>query len=132
MWAAHPAVSVGCDLVALSEIEESERLFGDRYLRRIFTDSEIAYCTGPHRTERLAARFAAKEAVIKALRLTDVATPLREIEIGHTNGVPIVQLHGSMAVLAGERKVGEISISLSHTDCHAMALAAASSVAPHH
>ncbi len=119
-------VTVGCDVVALHEIRESENAFGERFLRRVFTDQEIAYCSGPDHTARLAARFAAKEAVIKALTLTDVATPLREIEVvGDEMGIPRLMLHGSMARLAAQQGWMNVSVSLSHTDCHAMAVVAA-------
>ncbi len=65
----------------VADVAESVAQFGDRYLRRIYTEREIAACAGPAFAERLAARFAAKEAVIKALTIVDAPTPLTEIEI---------------------------------------------------
>lgn len=118
-------VRIGCDLVALAEIDESLAAFGDRFLRRVFTAREIEYSTGPHRRPRLAARFAAKEAVVKALAITDAPTPPRDIEVVNVRGgPPRIELHGSIAALAGEQGWNEIQVSLSHTDCHAMAMVA--------
>lgn len=118
-------VRIGCDLVALSEIDESLAAFGDRFLRRVFTPREIEYSNGPHLRPRLAARFAAKEAVVKALAITDAATPPRDIEvINIPGGPPRIELHGSIAALAGSQGWRDIQVSLSHTDCHAMAMVA--------
>lgn len=119
------AVVVGCDIVALTEIEESLRSFGDRFLRRVFTPSEIANCDGPQRIERLAARFAAKEATIKALEIRTDPTPPREIEVVGYDGPPRLRLHGSMADLAAARGWRSITISMSHSSCHAMAVVVA-------
>ncbi len=117
-----PPAAVGCDLVALAEVAESLDTFGDRYLARVFTDREVAACAGVDRVARLAARFAAKEAVIKALAITDAATPLPEIEVVSRGPLPTLRLHGSMRALAAERGFTDFRLSLSHTDCHAMAM----------
>ena len=73
---------VGIDLVRISRIAESVDRFGERFLRRIFTDAEVAYArAAPALTaERLAARFAAKEAARKALQFTD-GVDWRAIEV---------------------------------------------------
>src|ERR1700761_1869113 len=65
-------VRVGCDVVAIDDVQDSLAAFGDRYLRKIFTASEINDCQGRDRVHRLAARFAAKEAVIKAFTEPDM------------------------------------------------------------
>lgn len=119
------AVVVGCDIVALSEIEESCATFGDRFLRRVFTAAEIADCQGTQRIERLAARFAAKEAAIKALAIVDAPTPPREIEVVGRSGPPRLRLHGSIAAVAADRGWTSMSVSLSHSGCHAMAVVVA-------
>ena len=54
----------GCDLVQVVDVEHARRRYGSRYLRRVFTDTEQTECAGPDDTRRLAARFAAKEAVV--------------------------------------------------------------------
>ncbi|GAB33163.1 holo-ACP synthase [Gordonia otitidis] len=114
-------VIVGCDLVDVADIEESIDRFGDRYLTRVFTDAEIAHCDGPNRAQRLGARFAAKESVIKTLGIVDDATPLREIEVVMNGAVPGIALAGGMAALAESRAWRNPSLSLSHTSTHAMA-----------
>jgi holo-[acyl-carrier protein] synthase len=88
----------------------------------VFTAQELAYCSGRQQRERLAARFAAKEAVVKALALPHIATPLHEIEVVNAGGPPRVVLHGSIAAAAQTQRWTSIAVSLSHTDCHAMAV----------
>lgn len=112
---------VGCDLVDVADVSASIEAFGDRYLRRVFTDAELARCEGPARAQRLAARFAAKESVIKTLIDSDAATPLHEIEVVMNGPVPGIRLTGSMAVVAESKHWREPSLSLSHTSTHAMA-----------
>ncbi len=107
--------SVGIDLVSVSRIAESLATFGDRFLRRIFTDGEIAYARkAPALTnERLAARFAAKEAALKALGLADRGVGWREIEVTtNPSGAPELVLHGAARELSAD--AGELAISLSH------------------
>ena len=74
-------VRVGCDVVAIEDVQDSLAAFGDRYLRKVFTPSEINDCRGSNQVHRLAARFAAKEAVIRAFAEPDMPFPLREIEV---------------------------------------------------
>lgn len=78
-------MSVGIDLVSVARIAESLATFGERFLRRVFTASEIAYATSvPALTaQRLAARFAAKEAAKKALRLDGVGWTELEVVRAH-------------------------------------------------
>ena len=115
-----PGTRVGCDLVALDEVRNSLSHFGDRFVNRVFTAGEVAYCAG--RIDRLAARFAAKEAVIKVFADTEIPTPMQEIEVVMTDGTPRVELHGSMAHRAAEAGWATAQLSLSHTDCHAIAV----------
>ncbi len=117
-------VRVGCDIVTLAEVEHSVDRFGDRYLRKVFAEEEIGDCVGANRVARLAARFAAKEAVIKAFGAPDAAFPLPEIVVTRSGVVPALRLTGSVARLAREQGWIESSLSLSHADCHAMAAVA--------
>jgi len=115
---------VGVDLVEVSRLRD---LLARRPAaqERLFTAQEVACCAG-HRdpTARLAARFAAKEAVGKALGTGVVVW--REIEIvGGGRQRPHVRLHGTTADAARRRGVTGIELSLSHTAVHAVALAAA-------
>src|SRR4029078_3620388 len=102
---------VGIDLVQVSRVAESMSLFGERFLRRVFTDAEIAYATSaPHLSPmRLAARFAAKEAAKKALGLDGIGWREIEVQRAPTGAVELV-LHGKAAAAAPER--GELAVSL--------------------
>ncbi|MBN9606933.1 MAG: holo-ACP synthase [Actinomycetales bacterium] len=105
---------VGVDLADPAEIAASIARFGPRYLDRVFTPAERAH-TGDA-PERLAARFAAKEAVIKLLRLpADTAVVYREVEIvADAAGAPLVHLAPRLEALAAAQGLGPIAVSLSH------------------
>ncbi|CAM3375159.1 holo-ACP synthase [Tsukamurella hominis] len=106
---------VGIDLAEVAAIEESVALFGTRFTERLFTPGELAACAGDAR--RLAARWAAKEAAIKALRLGPaVPTPPREIEVADTPRGPELRLHGGLAARAREQGWLRAEVSLTHTD----------------
>ncbi|MDB4933279.1 MAG: holo-(acyl-carrier-protein) synthase [Labilithrix sp.] len=116
-------LAVGIDLVMISRIAESLECFGDRFLQRIFTDREIAYATAaPALTlERLAARFAAKEAAMKALGLAGRGVGWRSIEVTTSeSGSPELQLHGAAATFAAG--AGDLALSLSHEGDFATAI----------
>jgi holo-[acyl-carrier protein] synthase len=115
-------VRVGCDVAVVVEVQDSLAAFGDRYLRKVFTASEITDCQGRNRVHRLAARFAAKEAVIKAFAEPDIAFPWREIEVTRDGPLPLLRLSGSLAERAQQQGWLSSSLSLSHADCHAMAV----------
>ncbi len=112
------APAVGIDLIEIDRLERAlERR--PRLADRLFTEGELAYARARARPGRhLAARFAAKEAVIKAL---GQGVPLREIEV-IAGEPPRVQLHGRAAEVAGD---GEIAISLTHSGDSAAAIAIA-------
>ena len=112
----------GCDLAAIADVKASLSEFGERYLRRVFTAGEIEDCRGADRIARLAARFAAKEAVIKAFSDPHMAFPLHEIEVTKHHLLPAVRLTGSVARRARQQGWTGTSLSLSHADCHAMAV----------
>lgn len=115
-------IRVGCDVAAIGDVESSVSEFGDRYLRKVFTTGEIQDCRGADRIARLAARFAAKEAVIKAFSDPLMAFPLREIEVARHHLLPVVRLTGSVARRARQQGWTSTSLSLSHAGCHAMAV----------
>ena len=111
---------VGIDLVDVSRIAASIDAFGDRFLRRVFSDGELAYAqASPALTaERLAARFAAKEATKKALDLEGVAW--RDIEVARSpSGACHLILHGAARVAAGAMS---FALSMSHEGDHATAV----------
>lgn len=115
-------IRVGCDVVAVDEVEDSLFVFGDRYLRKVFTRSEIDDCRGHNRVHKLAARFAAKEAVIKAFAEPDMSFLLHEIEVTRDGPLPVIRLSGAVADRAQQQGWLSTSLSLSHADCHAMAV----------
>lgn len=112
----------GCDLVELTEIENSVFHFGQRYLNRVFTESELADCAGPSRIGRLAARFAAKEAVVKAFATPGAAFAFHEIEVVLVGSAPTLRISGATRRLADAHGWIDTSLSLSHANCHAMAV----------
>ena len=115
---------VGVDLVAIADVAESVLHFGNRYVHRVFTAHEIDCCRRPARTsdgpalyamESLAARFAAKEAVIKVLRPTDGQPDWRSIEVHRlTGGWCEIRLSGRAAILADDAGIDDFSVSLTH------------------
>jgi holo-[acyl-carrier protein] synthase len=110
-------VRVGTDVESVDEVAASLVRYGDRYTRRLFTEAEIETC-GPRvesSAPRYAARFAAKEAVIKLLAPTDSIPRWRSIEIrSEPGGAPGVVLHDEAAELALQRGVTHIALSMSH------------------
>jgi holo-[acyl-carrier protein] synthase len=125
MSAGSQSMSVGIDLVQLSRIRESLATFGDRFLHRVFTDGEVAYATAtPELTPaRLAARFAAKEATVKALDLVERGVGWREIEVTRgPSGAPQLVLHGAARAAAVEAGDPTLSLSLSHEGDYATAV----------
>jgi holo-[acyl-carrier protein] synthase len=92
--------------------------------QRLFTDGERAYADGQRDpVKSLAARFGAKEAVMKALGAGLGAFPFRDVEVVRDgSGAPSLALHGAAAALAAERGVQAWQVSLTHTDVTAMAV----------
>lgn len=115
-------VRVGCDVVEVDDVQDSLAAFGDRYLRKVFTAGEISDCAGRNQVHRLAARFAAKEAVIKAFAEPDMSFPWREMEVTRDGPLPLLRLSGTLAERARHQGWLSSSLSLSHADCHAMAV----------
>jgi holo-[acyl-carrier protein] synthase len=108
---------VGIDIVDVRDIREALQTHGDHYLRRIFTQSEVEDCRDLDglAPERLAARFAAKEAVIKVLRPDGAAVPWRSIEtVRRPGGWVEVELTGHAARLAEAAGLDELCLSLTH------------------
>ena len=112
--------TVGVDIMEIDRIEEAVARFGDRFLQRIYTPDELAYCRG--RVERLASRFAAKEAVMKAMGTGIRGVGWREVEVVRPRGqAPTIRLHGRAAQTARRVGVTEFALSLSHSRDYAIA-----------
>jgi holo-[acyl-carrier protein] synthase len=116
---------IGIDLVSVKAVRESIDEHGDRYLKRFYTEGELGDCnTGQGIiAERLAARFAAKEATLKVLRPGDEAVPWRTIGVvRHGPGWVTVELIGRAAALAAEAGLKDFELSISHEDDYATAV----------
>lgn len=115
-----PTNAVGVDIMEIHRIADSLARFGDRFLKRVYTDLEAAFCRG--RVNELAARFAAKEAVMKALGTGARGVAWREIEvIPDRRGKPLVYLHGRAKARAERIALGGIDVSMSHSRDFAVA-----------
>jgi holo-[acyl-carrier protein] synthase len=118
-------IRTGTDLAAVEDVADGITAHGERYLDRVFTTRE-RIDTGDD-PERLAARFAGKEAVVKLLRpAPDQAVSLREVAIVlDAGGAPTVELSGAAAALAASVGCGPIAVSLAHERGLALATAVA-------
>ncbi|MCD5390578.1 holo-ACP synthase [candidate division NPL-UPA2 bacterium] len=113
-------IGTGIDLIQVSRIREAVGRWNDRFLQRIYTPREIQYCQRKRSpTVHFAGRFAAKEAVGKALGET---LPWKDVEIGNGRlGEPKVNLTGKAKKLSQGRGVKRILLSLSHDRSYAIA-----------
>jgi holo-[acyl-carrier protein] synthase len=114
---------IGVDIVDIVRIHNLVETEGERFLNKVFTQTEIDYCNSKaRRDQHFAARFAAKEAVSKALA-TGWAGDFRwkDVEVTNDpNGQPRISLHGQLREHVGSAR---IQISLSHADNHVVAMA---------
>lgn len=109
-------LGIGIDIIEISRVKESIENFGDRFLNKVYTENELNYCLSKmNKYQHLAARFAAKEAVYKAL-----STGWKEelswhnIEIfNESSGMPFAKLHGKLESFLKDEK--ELKISISHS-----------------
>jgi len=103
---------IGCDIADAANISDSVNTFGERYLARVYTDAERVQCA--EAPERLAARFAGKEAVLKVLR-APAGISFRDVEIiDDDDGAPQVTLHRQAREAARAQRLGPIALSMSH------------------
>jgi holo-[acyl-carrier protein] synthase len=117
-------IGTGVDIAEVPRIRESIERYGDRFLHRIFTEGEIRYCEAKAtRFESYAARFAAKEAGMKALGTGwSNGVRWRDIEVVRPKGQrPTLQLHGQAAAIAAKLGSKHIALSLTHTSEEALA-----------
>ncbi len=117
-------VGTGIDIAEVPRIAESISRFGERFLRRIFTEEEIRYCESKaNRIERYAARFAAKEAAMKALGTGwSRGIRWRDIEVFRQPGSrPTIRFHGRASEIATQLGAQNVSLSLTHTSEQALA-----------
>jgi len=117
-------LGTGVDIAEVARIRETIERFGDRFLRRIFTEGEIRYCERKvRRFESYAARFAAKEAGMKALGTGwSRGVRWRDIEVVRPKGQrPTIQFHGEAAAIAAKLGTKNIALSITHTAEEALA-----------
>lgn len=118
-------LGIGTDLIEIGRVEASIGRFGERFLQRIFTAGEIAYCERKkHAAESFAARFAAKEAGAKALG-TGISRGIgwKEIEVRREAGErPTLHLTGRAAERAQAMGVASLQLSLTHSQTVALAV----------
>ena len=113
-------LTTGVDIIEISRIRDVLERWGDRFLARIFTPNEIAYCRG--RPPNLAARFAAKEATMKALGTGVRGVGWKDIEVARQkSGAPFILLHNRADLRAEKLGIKDFSLSMSHSRDYAVA-----------
>lgn len=114
----------GVDIVEIQRLEQVNPAIRERFIRRVFTPLEIELARGSYAS--LAGRFAAKEAVSKALGTGIGPVSWQEIEIRRdSSGAPVLHLHGKAAEIAQWLGLTVWSVSISHGRTHAVAMAVA-------
>ncbi len=112
---------IGVDIIEIARIQEVVERWGERFLHRVYTESELRLCR--KKPERLATRFAGKEAVMKALGTGAKGISWREIEIlAEPSGKPLVRLHGKAQEKADGLGMDKLAISLSDSKDYAIAV----------
>ena len=117
-------VGTGIDIVEVPRVAAAIARFGNRFLRRVFTEAEIRYCDSKsNRAERYAARFAAKEAALKAIGTGwKSGVAWTDVTVGREpGGRPTIIFAGVAAEFANRLGVKRASLSMSHTEEHAVA-----------
>jgi holo-[acyl-carrier protein] synthase len=110
-------IGIGIDIIEIERIKSSIDRFGDSFLNKIYTQNELDYCLAKNnKYQHLAARFAAKEAIYKALATGwEKAATWKNMEItNEPNGLPVVKFFGKLNEFFSDDK--DIKISLSHSD----------------
>ncbi|NQT82508.1 holo-ACP synthase [bacterium] len=119
---------VGIDIIEVERIRKAIVKYGERFIRRVFTPNEIAHCTGKADTYlRYAARFAAKEAAFKALRV-QWRKGMRWLDfetLGTESTPPSLRLTGGAASMLQEAEVSALHLSISHDRHYAVAVVVA-------
>ena len=118
-------VTCGTDIIKISRVKDSIEKIGDTFLKRVYTDEEIEYCESRRmcKYQSYAARFAAKEAVYKAISPEKGSEATwKDIEIcKYENGKPYIKLYDELKKIAEKENIKNIELSLSHDDDYAIA-----------
>jgi holo-[acyl-carrier protein] synthase len=116
----HLMLIVGVDIIEIDRIAQALDRWKERFLQRVYTPKETAFCQG--RPDRLAARFAAKEAVMKALGTGIRGIGWKDVEVNRQNGKPpTIHLYGRARRHAISLGIVELSLSMSHSKSYAVA-----------
>lgn len=120
-------IGIGTDIIEVQRVNRAYSRWGERFLRRVYTPVEQLYCLNKTSTACcLAGRFAAKEAVLKALGTGRKGFGFGEVEVVNDDaGKPLVILRGRAAVVAREQGVSTVHLSISHDAACAVAFAVA-------
>jgi holo-[acyl-carrier protein] synthase len=111
---------IGVDIIEISRIQKAVDRWGERFLKRIYTEPELKLCR--RKSASLAARFASKEAVMKALGTGIKGVSWKEIEtLSEPSGKPFINLHGKALSRASSLGLATMAISLSHSREYAVA-----------
>jgi len=113
---------IGTDIIEIERVRRVIERFGDRFLRRVYTETEL--CSYGQRPHTLAASFASKEAVMKVLGTGARGVGWRDIEmLFQPSGKPLVRLNGRAELQARKMGIKEIDVSMSHCKEYAIATA---------
>ena len=116
--------ATGIDVIEIERIESAIERWGERFLKRVYTDTEILHCRG--RAQSLAGRFAAKEAASKALGTGIRSLSWKEIEVVRgPSGKPIMALHGKARHIADELGLTNFEVSITHSRTDAIVVVVA-------
>lgn len=110
-------IGIGIDIIEIDRIKKSIDQFGENFLKKVYTQNEIDYCLAKHnKYQHLAARFAAKEAIYKALASGwQEHTGWQDIEIvNEANGLPVAKFTGKLNSFINPDK--DVKISMSHSE----------------
>lgn len=117
-------LGMGVDIVEIYRMKDAMKKWGDSFLTKIFTPREIKYSTARRFAhQHFAARFAAKEAVVKAFGEPS-KHPIRWTEIEVLNdkeGKPVIEFHNDALKLKKKKRVGDVAVSMSHSKDYAIA-----------
>ena len=121
----------GVDIIEIDRVRRVAERYGRRFLGRIYTEGEIAYCRG--RAPQMASRFAAKEAVMKALGTGTRGVRWKDIEVvRQRGGPPRIALHGTARARARKLGIENMALTLSHSHDYAVASVVAESRRPNY
>lgn len=116
-----PGIAIGVDIIEIDRIEEAALSWQGSFLKRVYTEAELE--SSGNKPSSLAARFAAKEAVMKALGTGARGLGWKDIEVlSNSDGAPFVRLHGRAYDKAKEIGMSQFAISMSHSKHYAIAM----------